>query len=800
MTNRPCIARITLLRWFIPIVFLSLFPIAAIGEGNPGSRAFQIILRHFPSINPGFNKVSPSLKAVIDKAEARGITRQTARALRASTLSNPLVRVNNQGNIQTYIHVDAIGNAERAMLETYEVIIEIVNESLGIIQAWIPLDRIEEVAELPFVKRITPPIYATPRTGSVITEGDAILNADEVRALGFDGSGVKVGVIGPGVDSLALSQTSGDLPSNVTTVTHTNTGDEGTAMLEIIHDLAPGAELGFCGPDTSLEMIACVNELAGAFGADIIMDDLGFFGEPYFEDGPVAKAVANVASSVVYVSAAGNDAETHYEADFRGTSFLDVFAHDFGSAAGLASDPTMDVAIAPGATLTVVLQWADPSDESANDYDLYLLNEAESTTLESSSFTQDGDDDPLEALFYTNATTGQITVKVVIDKFSGEDKRLEMFLLNPGSILIEYPVPEGSIFGHPAVPGALAIGAIDASDPGNDDIESFSSRGPSTIFFPAQETRQKPDITAIDGVSVTGVGGFPSPSSNTFFGTSAAAPHVAGIAALLKSVSPTAQVDEIIDVLKNKAVDMGDAGTDNTYGAGRIDALATFEPNSEIDTPTGDVTIMQRESVQFTGTGNDFDGSEPLTFLWDFGGGATNATEEDPGPVTFNTAGTFTVTFTVTDSLGLTDSTPDTLTITVVNTPPDGLIDTPADDLLFIHQGDSVNFTGTGVDSDGNLPLSFLWDFGGGATNATDEDPGPVAFNTAGIFTVTFTVTDSLGLADPTPDTRTIRVRKSNSSDGGGCTMSALEGKESDVFILLLGISGVALLLRRNRQ
>lgn len=215
----------------------------------------------------------------------------------------------------------------------------------------------------------------------------------------------------------------------------------------------------------------------------------------------------------------------------------------------------------------------------------------------------------------------------------------------------------------------MATAAIDASDPGNDDIEAFSSQGPSTIFFPAPETRQKPDVTAIDGVSVTGAGGFPSP----FSGTSASAPHVAGVAALLKEGFTTAA--EIVDALKNSAVDLGDPGADNTFGAGRVDAFAAAQQLDQtdgiIDTPTGDITINQGESVNFTGTGTDLNGHFPLSFLWDFGGGATNSTQEDPGDVTFNTAGTFTVTFTVTDSLGLVDPTPDTRTIKV-NAPPVG--------------------------------------------------------------------------------------------------------------------------------
>ena len=114
-------------------------------------------------------KVSSHLRSVIAEIEARGITRANARRLGASALSNPLVKVNEDGAIQIYLHVSSLGEAEKATLETYEAAIEIANEELGIIQAWIPFDRIDEIAQLSFVKRITPPNYAIPRAGSVIT-------------------------------------------------------------------------------------------------------------------------------------------------------------------------------------------------------------------------------------------------------------------------------------------------------------------------------------------------------------------------------------------------------------------------------------------------------------------------------------------------------------------------------------------------------------------------------------------------------------------------------------------------------
>ena len=235
-----------------------------------------------------------------------------------SALSTPLVKINAQGHIQVYIYVRKWGSAERAALEKLGVTIEIANTDFGIVQARVPHGRIKKIARLDFVSRITPPAYGETQAGSVQTEGDAILGGDDVRALGFDGSGVKIGVISFGVVGLATAQSSGDLP--FVTVLQTAIDDaEGTAMLEIVHDIAPGATLGFCGMPTrtSLEFIQCVNWFDTTFNADIIVDDIGFFDEPYFEDGIVAQTVKSaVDAGIFYTSAAGNTAERHYQDDF----------------------------------------------------------------------------------------------------------------------------------------------------------------------------------------------------------------------------------------------------------------------------------------------------------------------------------------------------------------------------------------------------------------------------------------------------------------------------------------------------
>lgn len=192
-------------------------------------------------------------------------------------------------------------------------------------------------------------------------------------------------------------------------------------------------------------------------------------------------------------------------------------------------------------------------------------------------------------------------------------------------------------------------------------------------------------------------------------------------------------------------------------------------PDGTIEAPAADSTVSLGQSVLFRATARDPEGHTPFGYLWNFGGGAPNQTVEDPGAVTFSTLGTYTVTFTVTDALGMQDPTPDRRVITVIppNIPPNGTIQAPSASTASLTAGQSLSFTAGGSDPDGNSPLTYSWSFGGGAPNATVADPGPVVFGVPGTFTVTFTVRDSLGLADPSPDTRLVFVRPNTPPQGG---------------------------------
>jgi subtilisin family serine protease len=529
----------------------------------------------------GHTKVVKSLRATIGNRSAlsKGQSRRTD------------IRFDGSNRIQVYLHVNKVGPNELALLGAEGVKVDIAEPGLKIVQAWLPVERLDVVAALDFITAIRPPEYRVTFTGSVTTEGDDILRADQVRnSFGVDGTGIRVGVISDGIDSRAEAQASGDLPATI--VIHPvlpGEGDEGTAMLEIIHDLAPGAQLAFSGPQTSVEMVSAINYLAnnafGGQGCDIIVDDLGFLSEPAFEDGKIANAVKSVVEKgIVYLTAAGNQAREHYEGNYLETTFQfkseNLSVHDFGKAAGGATDETMLVQVDGNSELTVILQWNDPNPGSRNDYDLLLIDQNLTDILAISEENQSAAYPwPLEMATFENNSSSPINVQVVIRNNNAPAKLLEMHFSNgTGSFSVEeYNVAAGSVVpGQQSSSYAITIGAIFVLDNKQDDIQDFSSLGPARIFFPSTQDRVKPDVAAVDGGLITGAGGFGSDwlGNTRFFGTSAAAPHAAAVVALMLQASPSLTPAQVKTALTNSAIDLGVAGTDNTFGFGRIDALA----------------------------------------------------------------------------------------------------------------------------------------------------------------------------------------------------------------------------------
>jgi len=268
------------------------------------------------------------------------------------------------------------------------------------------------------------PAYAMTRAGAVTSQGDAAIRADVGRnAFGADGTGVKVGVLSFSFNCLggaAAGVASGDLPAGITVLDEgpcsEGLNDEGRALAEVIHDVAPGAEIAFHTADRGQANFAQdIVDLANA-GAKVITDDIIYFAEPMFQDGIIAQAIDQVkGAGVSYFSAAGNDGRKSYESPFRGSGFfLDLGAgreelHDFDPGPGV--DLCQQITLPVGQSLAVVFQWDQPFFSvsgvpgSNSDLDILLTDAACTTILnpDNSGVESNVGRDPVEVVEFFNA-------------------------------------------------------------------------------------------------------------------------------------------------------------------------------------------------------------------------------------------------------------------------------------------------------------------------------------------------------------------------------------------------------------
>ena len=518
-----------------------------------------------------------------------------------------------------FILVDINADISDSLLNYIEALGgEIINHhsKYNAVRAKLKSHQIEPLAELESVHSIRPADQAITHKDNT-SEGVVAHKADVARSTyPVDGTGVKVGVLSDSVDYLATVQASGDLPPSVTVLEDApgNSG-EGTAMLEIIHDMAPGAQLYFATAYSSqADFAQNILDLRTA-GCAVIVDDVGYFREPAFQDGIIAQAVEDVvADGAVYFSSAGNSGNKNdgtsgvWEGDFSpttlpspivGSAASGAQAHNFGGGKNYNS-LTSDA-------LIMTLQWADPWGNSTNDYDLYLLDSSRSTILDYSIEYQGGiGNDPYEAIYY-----GDSGETLVVVKDSGENRYIR---LNTHRGKLQTST-SGQIYGHSAAEAAFSVAAVSAYNrvipftTGN-KVETFSSDGLRRIFFEEDgtpitpgnfsstggEVRNKPDITAADGVACA------TPNFNPFYGTSAAAPHAAGIAALIIENGLTSP-DNIRLAMTSSTWDIETSGYDRDSGFGIVDASRAVA--FQVDNPVSDSIISTAGNmvyINFMGT------------------------------------------------------------------------------------------------------------------------------------------------------------------------------------------------------
>jgi hypothetical protein len=532
--------------------------------------------------------------------------------------TNPVLTVSNN-RVLVDIIVRGDLNLRKAELEAEGM--QITGAAGGIVSGYLPITALENTSALEKVRGIHPSVCIA-NAGSVMSQGDSVMHSNLVRSsLGYDGTGVKVGILSDSYDALggaAADVASGDLPGagnpegHTTPVTViedvTGTSDEGRAMLQIVHDVAPGASLAFATAWSGQAGFANnITALRNA-GANIICDDVFYYAEPMFQDGVIAQAVDSaVAAGVAYFSSAGNQGRQSYESQWRSGpeladgsvlgnySFYGGTALDFDATSGV--DYLQSFTIGPSSTMNFVLQWDSPFASncptcpgSANDLDMYILYNG---SIVSASTYDNIDGDAFEFAGVSNgSTTDSYTIELLIVKYSGNDPGfLKYVCFGDAQGNLEYATNSSTIYGHANAVGAEAVGAAPyfytpAYGVTPPVLEYFSSAGPTAVRFAVDGSAMydaragKPEITAPDGGNTTFFYSDFSGDADSypnFFGTSAAAPHAAGVAALLLNCNNTLSPENIYAALEGTAIDMETSGFDNNTGYGLIQADAAIE-------------------------------------------------------------------------------------------------------------------------------------------------------------------------------------------------------------------------------
>lgn len=408
-------------------------------------------------------------------------------------------------------------------------------------------ELLSRITNLQHIRRIRMPIISTPKRGRVETESLPKLNVPAWHQAGYTGKGIKVGVLDMEFDGYKELLGS-DLPAQVTARSFVAGkeidrlgGEHGTAVAEIIHDIAPDAELFLAAFRTDVEMRQATEWLVSQ-GVHIISNSTGSMYGPMDGTSEKARYVDSlVEQGILWVVSAGNEAQLHYLGEFTdqdGDGF-----HEFAR-----GDETLGIE-SQGPT-KIFLNWDDWR-EGRQDLDLYLLDDEDNQVASSTDIQNGPGSDAAEFIWYEFSPFGEVLHLAIKGHNLTRSVVINLFVSRGA---IEYPVPATSINSVGDARNAFTVGAVNWED---DTLEEFSSRGPT------MDGRLKPEIVGPDNVTSVAYG-------ETWQGTSAAAPHVSGAAALVLEAFPEFSPFEVRDFLISRAIDLGPAGPDNDYGYGRL--------------------------------------------------------------------------------------------------------------------------------------------------------------------------------------------------------------------------------------
>jgi len=501
----------------------------------------------------------------------------------------------------SYVAVSAYADGDANELRTQLVAKGMVGAAVhgNAVTGRVPIGALSDMSTTPSLRFMRPSMAKT-QIGLTTSQGDHAQRSDVARQrFHVNGRGVRVGVMSdsyncsegalvPGEPFTTAPQdkASNDLPRDVLVLKDlsptpsSDCSDEGRAMMQLIHDVAPASSLAFYTAFESPEDFAAgIGALADA-GSKVIVDDVIYFAEPMFLDGPIAQAADRVKSrGVAYFSSAGNQARQSYESFRRsdGEGANGGVLHDFAN--GKAVDVLQGITAGAGSTSLLSFQWDQPwfsvnGKGSASDLDIYfvdddgnpikLCDDPNTLVCQFPGIDMNEGGDAVEVPALINDSDADVHANIVIELFSGpapHRMKYVWFDLGAGLLTVdEHNTESGTLYGHANAAGAEAIGAApwyntSAFGPQNKPecapacLELFSSAGGVPILFdkngrrfPFPLVRIKPGFTGPDGGNTTFFVAdiaAPIPGSNepdgfpNFFGTSASAPHVAAIGALM---------------------------------------------------------------------------------------------------------------------------------------------------------------------------------------------------------------------------------------------------------------------------
>ena len=495
--------------------------------------------------------------------------------------------------------------------------VEVQARSKSLLRVSVPASSLLAVSELPGVGFVRRPFR--PQAQQIIrSEGRRLIKAYDNYFAGVRGQGVKVAVIDDGFKG--ANRLGADMPESWRQLDYTGEGIyagesvHGTACAEIIHDVAPEAELTLLRVDDLVDL-ENAKDLSIREGIDIINHSMGWFGTGIGDGRGAACDIVNDAADkgILWVNSAGNDAKSHYYGFWSDRNSNNW--HNFSG-----EDELIWFEAEKGDEIRVFLTWNDWPTSSEN-YDLYLYfsnsageleRVAESTNLQTGLSRHT----PVESIEITADRSGEYGIAVG-NWNDARPRRLKIWSLNHD--FEEYSVAENSI-GSPAdAREAMSVGAVHWDEYDLGIIADYSSRGPTT------DGRIKPELVAPSGVSTASYG-----ESDFFYGytgTSAAAPHVAGAAALIKSANPSYSRTQLWDALIAATVDVGSRGRDNTFGHGKL-VLPVMQGAAA---PLPNITSISPNRVQYNQTitirGTAFGASRGTSRVVFHGGTQPNASQ-----------------------------------------------------------------------------------------------------------------------------------------------------------------------------